>query len=194
MSSLLELIPGYKEAVRLENQSRDLSFLSHRENICGMEVLSMNLKHFILLDGIRSPFLYERLGDPADAVMFLWILSPEWKPTKCREKKRLIKRCRRLNYGQLTKEILEYVKQTFQDSPSGRTGEEYIPFMSCAAVFVDRLASQYGWTDETILNVPLRRLFQYQRAIRKRLDPKAILFNESDKVRGQWLAQSNGRN
>src|SRR5689334_12972504 len=106
MTSLLELIPGYREAVRLENQSRDLAFIIDRELICGIEVRSMTLKHFILLDGIASPFLYERIGDPSECAMFLWVLSPYWVSGQSKHRERLIKKCRKLNYGELVTEIL----------------------------------------------------------------------------------------
>ena len=57
---------------------------------------------------------------------------------------------------------------------------------------VDAVASEYGWNEEDILNIPFKRLTQYIRAIQLRNNPKAILFNaKSDKIKGDFLDSQN---
>jgi len=56
---------------------------------------------------------------------------------------------------------------------------------------VDSLAVEYGWSESAILNLPIKRVFQYQRRIALRRQPTATLFNASDRVRGKWLEELN---
>jgi hypothetical protein len=58
---------------------------------------------------------------------------------------------------------------------------------------VDLFGREYGWREADILDAPVKRLFQYLKAISRR-NGETVLFNPSDKVRGQWMETVNERN
>jgi hypothetical protein len=180
------------EARQLEDAVRDATFLVEREEICGVEVLSMNWRHYLLLSGIGSPFLCGGTPLPGDVPRFLWVLSPEFT-TDTRKRDKFIKRCRPLLFDQACDEIARYVEDTFQDSPEA-AGDRKTPVVGQLAGAVDLLAHEYGWTEGEILRIPLKRVFQYMRCIIRRHDPQAIFINRSDTERRRWLKDHNGQN
>ena len=86
-----------------------------------------------------------------------------------------------------------YLDDAFQDSPSGEGGES-VSYYSFAASIVDVFGTEYGWRESDVLDMPLKRLWQYLNAIRKRHNPDSIMFNPSDRVRGDWLKTVNTTN
>ena len=195
MNALFDQIPGYREAVNRESAVRDQSFLDLAEEICGLEVLPMTARHFLILDGIGSPFLLNAADPvtgvaPADVALFLWALSPDYSPSARWRRWRFIRSCRKLPFVRACCQIRRYVEDTFQDAPA--SGDANGPsFYASVATLVDCFAREYGWAERDILTMPLKRAFQYLRCIVKHRDPKATLFNPSDRVRGDWLARVN---
>jgi hypothetical protein len=180
----------YRAAVVKETVARDFAFLGVSEDVCGVAVRPMTLRDFIRLDGIESPFVRGGLPSPNDIVLFLWLQSKQFKPSAF-ALWRFSRRCRNLNYVETVKAITAFIDDALMDAPggSGKSGES---FYSMAAGLVDWLASNYGWSEEAILDCPLKRLFQYVNASVKRKNPKAILFNPlSGKVRRDYLKALN---
>jgi len=88
------------------------------------------------------------------------------------------------------REIFAYLARVFQDIPnSNGKGADSKSYTAPIASMIDLLAHEYGWTDETILRLPLARLFQYMRRIEKRNDPKAMQFNRSEQFVSRWLQE-----
>ncbi len=190
--SLFDLIPGYREAVKREGGIRDEAFLGLTSDICGLPCVPMNARHFIALDLIGSPLLAAEpldVSTPADVAVFLWLLSPDYSPTARFRRWRFVRRCRSLPFVQAVCEIQAFIRDTFQDAPPAGPSQDAGPaYYSHAVNFVHVFASAYGWSEEAILTMPLRRAFQYMRRLTKQRNPKATLFNPSDRVRGDWLA------
>lgn len=190
MPNLFDLIPGYREAVEREDADRREAFVQAPEMVCGIDAAPLTLERVALLESVGSPFMVGGVPEPGDVALFLWVISPGYRPGDARARDRFIRRCRRLPYAQACVEIESYVSAAFADAPAGRAGE-HRPVAYWAAAVVDALASEYGWVDDAILRLPLRRLWQYWRCARRRHDPKAIFIDRSDKVRGEWLRQRN---
>lgn len=191
-------IPGYREAVERENAIRDLAFLPMPVRICGIEVVPMTLRHVLLLDGVASPFVTHGVEpDEIDVARFFWILSPRFS-TDSRLATRLrrwlcYQRCRKLKLREAADAIFQFCDDSFQDSPERTPRRVWrAPVFSIAAGLVDRLAFNYGWSEETILSLPVTRLFQYIRTIRNRTENRPVFCNRSDKVRGDWMRQRRG--
>lgn len=183
----------YREAVEAESTARNFAFLDVAEGVNGVAVRPMTLNDVMVLDGIRSPFMVGgRTPTPHDLVVFLWLQSPNYTPGKF-ALWRFSRRCRELNYSDTCKAVVEYLDAAFMDSPGGRRGGE--SYYSFAAGIVDALASQYGWPEKEILNLPLKRIWQYLNCVKARLSPKPVLFNPlSGKVRRDWLVSMNEGN
>lgn len=185
MRSLFEQIPGLREAVEREQFQRVAAFLPLPEFIGPVRVSPLTLNHLNHLEAIGSPFVHGGTPGPLDVARLLWILSPHFgKNRLCRWW--FMRRLGRLQYGELLTAIDSYFEEAFVESPGGAAahGPQYL---ALSAAVVDLIASEYGWSDQDILNLPLKRLFAYYRAASRRHDPHTPLFNPSDKLRGQWL-------
>jgi hypothetical protein len=189
MAILLDSIPGLAakvaKASRLEQERRENAYLSDVRRICGHDVRLMNARHWIMLDAAGVPFLAANVMGPIEVAIFLWVLSPAWKPGKCPERDEFLKRVAKVKLGPARKQIAEYVDETFMDGGGSRgSSSKAPPATSFAAALVDLVASEYGWREGEILDMPLVRLFQYLRRIDMRTNPKAAVINPlSDRAR-----------
>ena len=184
-------IPGYAEAVKEEQHNRDIAFLVSPPPICGVPIVHMSLRHWSMLIGCRNRFIHGERPEAGDVAMFLWFLSPDYAAgDNAAREKFVAERVRPLDFGAAVKEIFGYLARVFQDIPSsnGKAGDSK-SYTAPVASMVDLLAHEYGWTDETILTLPLSRLFQYLRRIEKRNDPKAMQFNRSEQFVSRWLQE-----
>jgi hypothetical protein len=189
---LEDLIPGLKAAVEREQKVREQSFLEYPETVCGVEVQPLTLRRMLLLLSIESPFICGGPVEPYDVGAFFVVLTD----AKGFNKWRLLRRIGLMDSRQVVAGITEFMDETFQDKPP-TSGGEAVSYYSFAAGLVDCLASEYGWAASETLDCPLKQLFQYLKAMAKRNNPKAIQFNPSDRVRGDYLKEFNanaGRN
>lgn len=126
----------------------------------------MTLRQFFILDGIESPFFKDGQVTPADIALFIWILSPEYSPgSKARDK--FLEKITRLDIATAVKDIKIYLSKTFSDSETNE-GSEKKQYANFIAYLVDIFGKEYGWTPETILELPLRQLYQMTTAISER--------------------------
>jgi len=178
--------PGFREAVERQSAIRDNAFLDAElpVNICGITIRHMIARDYLILDALGSPFIVGgRFPADFDAVEFLWHLqvrqpfSQLWFSYRCGKK---------FVGKPVLEQIMDYVKDTFQDAPGGGRGGA-VADVGFLAAMVDTLASEYGWDESKVAGppgvaIPLRRLFQYMKRIRLRTDPNAISFNPSDAI------------
>jgi hypothetical protein len=187
--NLTDQIPGLAEAIEQEQLVRHAAFLDLPETLCGRDVPALTLRHVLILESIQSPLVVGGFVQLTDLAAFFLTLLPArgWRRFW------LLRFIAKLDLPPSIAEISDYMREGLQDAPGGESGGNFISYFSNAAIWVDALAHEYGWPEPVILNLPLKRLFQYAKVIARRNgDP--ILFNPSDKVRGQWLAQVNKRN
>jgi hypothetical protein len=185
MMQLTDQIPGLSAAIEHEQLVRNAAFLSLSESLCGFDVNPLTLRHVLTLESIGSPFVTGGRPLPHDLAAFLLII----KPATGWARWQMLRRLSQLPAASVTSAIAEFIGEAFQDSPGG-TGVESISYYSFGARIVDELARSYGWREAEILDMPLKRVFQYLKVIAHR-NGNAPLFNPSDKVRGQWLLEVN---
>lgn len=186
----LLVIPGEAEAIERENFVRQAAFLDVPETVCGLPVAPLTLRHLAILDAIGSPFMCGGVPTPADVGAVLWVLSPDYSPRSKWKRSARLRKCRSLNYGQAVAELDGYFAESFQDAPGG-SGVESKSYYAFTVAIIDIIAHEYGWSRTAILDLKLKEAFQYLKAITHRNNPKAIMFNPSDKVRGEWLRKRN---
>jgi hypothetical protein len=182
-----EQIPGYAEEVNAEQANRESAFLAVTPPICGVPIQHMSLRHWMQLIGCKNRFIRGERPEASDVAMFLWFLSPEYSTDVDARSKFIAERVRPLDFLGVTREIYAYLNRVFQDIPQGDGSAAGKNYTAAVASIVDLLASEYGWTDEHILTMPIARVFQYLRRIEKRRDPKAIQFNRSERLVSEWL-------
>jgi len=180
-----ENIPGFKEAVNAEQVNREMAFFAAPMPILGVPIRHLNARQHMLLAGCGNRFICGGLPRPVDVAGFLWFLSPEYVPDNAKREEFIAKRVKRLDFKAAVIAIWNYREGVFQDWHS--EGGESKQFTAPVAAIVDILAHEYGWTDEAILEMPLARIFQYLRRIQLRHNPKAMLFNRSERLIGEYL-------
>ena len=174
-------IPGYQEAVKRENDLRDAAFLDLKTDICGLKIRQMAPRDLLILDGLENPVTAFRVPTAEQLAFFLWLLSEDYSESKI---KRFIfgRIVRKLPFEKAVLSSWKFVSDTFQDSPA-RSGGRSTPYAGWCAHLVDTIASQYGWPEEMVLQVPFKRLFQFTKVIRSRLDTEYSPHNPSDKIK-----------
>ncbi len=185
-------IPGLREAIKRENDIRDASFLDLTTNICGVEIRQMTPRDLLILDGLGNPMMAGQMPAPEQLAEFLWFLSPRYADRAPVRRFLFGRSIRRLDYLASVRACWRYIEDTFQDSPSS-SGVSYMPYAGWCASVVNRLAINYGWSEATILNIPLKRLFQYLKCITRYHNPEAPMHNPSDKMKGDYLRLVNAR-
>lgn len=200
-------LPGYREAIDAEQSIRAKSLIDCPELICGIEVKPLAFNHILLLREIRSPFI---CGGPANwehVAAFLWIISPEFG-SACRLRdmlepfsrwfaKRLFKRLHRKFFQRIRKVIVPdaikaidgYINDAYMDCDGGMPEKMFWepPYYSAQVSVIARMARDFGWSERAIMDMPLKRMFQYSRWLTRQNNPKAVLSNRSDTVRREAL-------
>lgn len=215
-------IPGYSTINARAAEVRSIAFQDVPESIGPFTVLPLTLRHYRLLWMLGSPFLppfREPTGE--ELVVFLWLLSPDFAPDNHRGRRRHARACRCLLDSDLpwfktdralikwnkklkdaaavraplVKLAREYMDEAMIDRPpaGGQVGPEFY----CDEVsIIASMAREYGWSETAILDMPLKRIFQYQKEIReefswKVLKRKPVLWNPQDRIVDEYLSNIN---
>lgn len=211
--------PGeYAAAVAHEQLVRTVAYHDVIENIAGFPAVPLTLRLYSQLRLAGSPYLPPfRTPDVAETIVFLWAVSPgrAARPRRTIPASHL-KKCRHLinpprpifrlekwrrecfacdiAHAKIIHAAREYMDEAMLDRPPGgpATGPDYY-CDECATVAA--LAREYHWSETAILDLPLKRLFQYLKAIREHHYLKAgqapVLYNRSDDVVQRELVAIN---
>ncbi len=207
-------IPGYAAAVLKERVIRDAAFLGITESVGPFEVVPLTLRHWLILRLVKNPLLHGGTPSPLDVVNFLWLLSPDYSPT--RGKRKFERRCRKIFFpprympvlntkgararhelrkekriaeaAKLVDAIRAFVNETMQDRPPvPQTLAFEADYFSDGAYFCAVFGREFGWSQEDVLNTPLKRLFQYLNEMKHYHRSPTPLMNPSDSVKATWL-------
>ena len=180
-----EITYGLNKAMYDESVIREGAFLNINHDINGVEVCPLSFRRYILLDFRNSPFLKQsRELTKEDVWEFIWIVSTEFelgKPSDDFVKRKMAAMADEngdINYEFLIKEVLRYLEDALLDLPddskkSATKFKNEIAETAWVAVYVVLLASEFGWSDEYILDLPMARVFQYVRIIESKEAAKA---------------------
>lgn len=188
----MSAIPGFAEAVAQEAELRDVCFFDLPEMICGFEVKPLTARIFSVLCYLKNPFVCGGIPNEVDTAQFMWAVSPQYDPSDTAGRDALTMRVDKCDPETLVAAIRKYVDDALMDMPGGApaTGA---PVASFVASLVHVIASEYGWSEWEILDLPLRKAFQYLRLIIKQHDPDAPLINRSDIYNQQWAQKETER-
>lgn len=135
------------------------------EEIEGIKLFNMNLKHLLMLDGLESPFLTGGDVSEEDAYLFLWVVSKEFS-FESKERDNFFIKAKGIPTYQLIEFIQEYIEKSFAESDTMKNGSKSQTYF--IAYFVDCFAREYGWTLDRIMKIPLGVAFQLITAINER--------------------------
>lgn len=196
MAGLYDLIPGLRE-VEDDYRREQADAFSLIEPKIGqlIPVLPFTPQMFIHLDGIESPFFAKGREEitEVDIALFLWRVSPIYRPEDRDLRTFFIGNLCLLEAQQTTNEICAYIQRAWLGMPAWPGGAGGQPTLAqWPSRLVDMFGKEYGWTEEYVLNMPYRRLWQYANRILERANPK---YREQCaaalRLRGDWLARRN---
>jgi hypothetical protein len=171
------------------------SWVNINEDCYGIEIINMNLRHLMMLDGVESPFLKGGDIKDEDVALFLWIVSKEFCFDE-KKQKEFFKKVVKIRNIDAIRWINNYLKKTFIDSDTmnkGKKGQVY--FIS---YFVDMFAKEYNWSFEEIMKMPLRISFQLITAMNERnAKSNGTTYNrvtELDNTINRWILNSKSSN
>lgn len=170
---LKELQRKLADAVYNESAIRESAFLDIPYKIAGIPVDQLTPRKFIYLEFIDSPYVVnnDKMPEMEDTMTFIWICSKEYKLADNEAFEAFIDKHfdANFNWQQAQSDIVRHIEEAFLDSPPSSTNkknsESDIPGHAWIADYIDILASEYGWNDQYILDMPIARLLQYIKVI-----------------------------
>lgn len=176
------------EAVELQQRNRLRPFADIPEFILGEAITDMTLRKRAWLELAQNPFVCElprmpdEIGMAAAAIKLLWICSRDYAPCTSRAARRAMrrfeKRLLKFRPETLIEAARKFAADTFMEAGGFEDAEtparREIPRCCTAAYYVALLAGEFGWSEAEILDMPMRRIFQYANQIYMRRDPEYI--------------------
>lgn len=197
-STLYDLIPGLREAEERYRSESFEAFAGVEPKICGtVEIKPLTARMFADLEGGECAFLppIKREVDETDVGVLLWRCSPYYA--------RGDEDLRRFFQGSLAvlpfedtkNEIFEYLRRSLAGMPLWKGKLRATPGIGqWQARLVHMFAKEYGWTEDVILDLPFRRLWQYANRIVEEADPA---YKEQApaalRLRSEYLQSLNAR-
>lgn len=180
-------IPGYAEMLKREHDSRLSAWDDAWQPVCGIVVLPMTLRRLGMLRRLRNGYFVPCKFDNekeahAHARQVAWICAPEFfiPHTKIEAIRYTFRQAvwlcevNQVNAAVFTKELLKFIDEEFFDSPfhgggDDATPERTQPLAADVAYVADMFArAGYAWSLDDVLDLPLRRLWQFTRVIHQR--------------------------
>lgn len=166
----MEVPASVAAALKQAKSWQSESWLDVTTSIGGVEVTQMTLRQFFMLDGIETPFFTGGKVNPEDLAIFLWILSPKWKPCK-KARDEFCKEVRTVNIFEACEDAKEYLEATFAEADTDENNQKkYACFI---AYIVDMFGREYGWTIPQTMGLPMRQIYQLSTAIGERYAAQA---------------------
>jgi hypothetical protein len=201
-------IPGLRDALKREARIRDTAFLDGLELVCGVEVAPITLRRLIWLEqahnGLVVPWRFESENELlAHSLQIVYFCNPTYvPPTRPKfgfwpaffEGRKQHGFFRGITRGKKAEDIIaevgEWLSEAFMDAPAGGGSNEIQSpsYASYPAHIVDKFAEAgLPFTYGEIMDMPLRRLWQFWRMAVRRVNETA-LSNPSDDLATKVIA------
>jgi hypothetical protein len=168
-------------------------FVDEASEIGGFDVSHLTIRRYLILEQKQSPFLLGTTEYPSkeEVVDFLWVMNPKFDGSPSSRRWFKIRHSFRLIFWrriamEIGAMILEWMDS--EQVPSEKKDRPSSP-PDWIAKIVDGAASQYGWSEQEILDLPLVRVQAYVRAMTARLsgESQPAFTKHSDKVRHWYI-------
>jgi len=194
MSALLDnLTQRYRAALTKEADIRLASLAYNEDNLTcigGVWIMPLTLRHCAYLEGSTNAFIVGGKVELKDVGLFLWITCKDFDLNDYEKRDQFYREhaVAAMGVPDVVDQLSSYIKDAFQDAPgSGGEARSSPPIVSWIATLVDLLASEYKWSDDSVLDMPIARVWQYYRCISQRKSEKFHPVNQSDIVRREYL-------
>jgi hypothetical protein len=165
--------PKVRAAIAEETEIRDAAYLNVPALIEGISVKPLTLRQYMALCLAESAFFCGREPTDADAALYLWLVSG------CHtDQTAFAEQIAHLDFDRICDGIYRQISEALFDAPPSSAADTTArSYYSIASTFIDLFGREYGWGANETLDVPLAVLFQQLKAISRRNDPKAVLYN-----------------
>lgn len=178
-------IPGFREAVKAENDARDAAFLNLNSTICGVELRQITPRDFLILDHLGILFALKQRPDRIGLVKLVWMMKARWMlRIYC------VWKVWRTPTSKALAQLEEYLEATFQDTPGGHVTPQ-IPSVSWAAYICQEMYKAREWEDERTMRTPLRVINQIINLVRMEKDPHYRVNARHGKIEADRLRNLN---
>lgn len=195
MGGLYDIIPGLREAEVEYRQTKLEAFAGIEPDVCGIfQVRPFTLQMLVELQLAENSFVSRATEPPSDEdlAQFLWRISIAFSRTDTESRRIFHHFLAAVAYVDAVDGIREYLARAFEATPLWPGGKGMASACIFPAKIVHDLASNYGWTEEYILNLPLRRLWQYEnRIIEEKNREYAERSEKALRLRDDWLRKQN---
>lgn len=177
----------YFAALRLESEIREIAFLPVDLKLLDVPVKQLTPLHVSYLDWMENAYITKgKNPEIKDTLQFLWVVSTEFKLGDDEARSKFYNSHTNVNHEEMSNEIREYIGSSYLDdepiinrSASTKKKSSDESYYAWIASYVHLLATEYGWTDDYIMNLPIARILQYQRCIiESKMGDDAIMRNK----------------
>lgn len=191
MASLEETIPGLREAEGNFREYLMEGFLGVEPDICGaIGVLPLTPQMYIELEACGNALCTNRPATPVDVAVFLWRVNPGFFRTDQELRLKFNQCVAMLPWERTLLDCYAYMKRAWQGMPQWKTGKGPASAGVWPSRIVHMLATEYGWRDDYILNLPFRRLWQYANRILETNDRDYVQKAPGAmELRAKWLKE-----
>lgn len=194
--SLQELIPGLAEAVERYRAEAFEAFAGVEPKICSaIEVRPLTSRMFMDLEGGECAFVARtgRRVDETDVGVLLWRCSPFYERGNEDLRRFFQANLVWMPFEDARDQIFDYLRRSLAGMPLWKGKVWATPGVGqWQSRLVHMFAKEYGWTEDYILDLPLRRLWQYANRIVEDADPS---YKEQApaalKLRAEFLERAN---
>ena len=175
------------EAVRVQTRNRLRSFVGLPDTILGRDIGHLTLRGLTYLELAGNIFICgsntasSNAELHAHAIKLFWVCAPGYAPLSARGAPRAMRKFEkhflRFNAATVIGAAQDFIEQTFmengifaQKNGGGKKHGKEVPQFCNAAFYIALLAKEFGWDEEKIWDLPMRRILQYANQIRMRYD------------------------
>jgi hypothetical protein len=183
------------EARRKDCEDSGRLFLTVNVPLGRFWLTPLTLERYLFLEQVQSPFLgfceeENVIPTKGDVLHFLWIMNPKFRPVHSAGRRFAL--CHYfINWKKYAGLIYELIAAQMEKELEAEESNSSDPMKSgWIAQLIDGAASQYGWSEREILDIPIPRARAYMDAMAKRLmgEKDAITFEyHADKVRHEYI-------
>ena len=200
MNNRAELWESYRpklaEARTRDRVEQSQLFLPITARVGRFNIAPMTVQRLLVLESLESPFLGgQSMPTRRDVLVFLYVVSPGFKLSRWRMRYWFVRHVFIL-WPWYTMQIAELMQEASKlmgtDKNEPKSGDEGSAW---AAMIIDGFASQYGWSLNQIMDLPMATAVLLGKAMGARLSmdskggAKASVSRHADKVRGDYLEE-----
>jgi hypothetical protein len=189
-----DILPGEKEAAEEFSREQVLAFAGIEPDISGISVRPFTPRMFVDLEIGKNALFGHGPLTPQSVAVFLWRISFAYERGNQEKRTQFLSFVAYLPWEETVEECLAYVSRAWLATPDWPSGTGPKSAGVWPARLVHMFASEYGWGEDYILDLPFRRLWQYANRVLEAHSPKYVQKAPGvRKARADWLKKENAR-